>query len=330
MSTPTNRQAIDVSVVLCTRNRAVELDRTLAAFGRISTEAQWQLVLVDNGSTDATAQVIEGWAAQGSLPLVPVFEPRKGLARARNAGLRRAEGDIIAFTDDDCYPSPDFVDAWIAVFQDPTLGFAGGRIELFDSTDIPVTIRTETAPEDFAPYHYIHPGMIFGASMAFRRSAILRLGIFDERLGAGTRIPGGEDCEYVQRASDCGLKGGYRPQPLVWHHHGRKSQDHLPLLRGYAIGTGGHYACLFMRRPIPACRNFAQLVRSHGSANLWLRNCYWALRKPWGRKAALYMAWGILLFVVETVGQKIPRISSAHNSQEGPGGSRKLKEHPTR
>ena len=184
---PAADPAIDFSLILCTRNRAGALARTFAAYEALRTAARWEMIVVDNGSTDATGAVIAAQARAGRLPLVPVAEPRPGLARARNAGLRHAAGRIICFSDDDCYPAADFIDAWLHAFAASPLDYAGGRVELFDPADAAVTIQTRREPAAFPPRRFIAPGAVHGANMVFRRATVAALGPFLEPFG----LPGG-------------------------------------------------------------------------------------------------------------------------------------------
>ncbi|MEO8946678.1 MAG: glycosyltransferase family A protein, partial [Gemmatimonadaceae bacterium] len=93
---------------MTTRNRAGHLAETLSHWARLeSPEGGWQLVVVDNGSTDDTRSVLE--AHRNYLPLEILYEPKPGSGRGHNTGWRAASGEIIAFIDDDCYPAPDFL-----------------------------------------------------------------------------------------------------------------------------------------------------------------------------------------------------------------------------
>lgn len=93
-----------VSVIVCTRNRCPALAHLLESLTRLAIphDLSWELVVVDNGCTDGTALLLDSFASR--LPVRRVFEGRKGLSRARNAGLAAAYGAILAFTDDDCIP----------------------------------------------------------------------------------------------------------------------------------------------------------------------------------------------------------------------------------
>src|SRR5262245_42907155 len=102
----------DVSLIICTRNRCAYLRQCLDAVSKTVTNVPWQIVVVDNGSTDATVDYLVGLPSSiGGAPVVRVSEPRQGLSIARNAGWHVAAGNIMAFTDDDCYISPNFIDA---------------------------------------------------------------------------------------------------------------------------------------------------------------------------------------------------------------------------
>ncbi len=151
-------------------------------------------------------------------------------------------GEIVGFTDDDCYVRPDFVEALDSVFEAADLGYVGGRVLLFDPADAPITIQASDARCDLPPRSYIPAGVIHGANFAFRRALLERVGGFDERLGAGAAIPSGEDVDMLSRASAAGFAGAYDPRPTVLHHHGRRAAHELERLRrGYALGCGAYY-----------------------------------------------------------------------------------------
>ena len=96
---------MDISLILCTRDRAGALKGALDAVAALDFAGTWEVVLVDNGSSDTTKAVIEDFAKKVAFPVRYVHQPIKGLSNARNAGLAAARGAIIAFTDDDCYVS---------------------------------------------------------------------------------------------------------------------------------------------------------------------------------------------------------------------------------
>jgi glycosyltransferase involved in cell wall biosynthesis len=118
------------SVVICTRNRAASLSRTLASLVEAAELVNdlWELIVVDNGSTDDTLAIVEAFSDK--LPIRWVFEPEAGLSRARNAGVRVSKGDFVLWTDDDVLVDRNWLRAWFDAFHDhPGDVIFGGRSE---------------------------------------------------------------------------------------------------------------------------------------------------------------------------------------------------------
>lgn len=231
---------IDASLIVCTRNRARQLRPCLEAIRGLRFVGEWEIIIVDNGSTDDTQGVISSIAPEMPAPLISIVELRPGLSAARNAGLGAARGRFIIFTDDDCYVAPDYVAQAVKAFDDQKLGFVTGKVELFDPSDAKVTINLSDEPLRFPAKRYIHVDKIIGANFAFRRSIMSQIGMFDELIGAGTRIGGGEDTDYAARISHAGWEGLYCPDMVISHHHGRKDADIPKMLRAYAEGQGAY------------------------------------------------------------------------------------------
>jgi glycosyltransferase involved in cell wall biosynthesis len=233
---------VEISLVICTRNRAPQLPAALEALARVECPHRWELVLVDNASTDETPQLLTAFQKKFKGSLQVLRAPVPGLARARNVGWRAANGRIIAFTDDDCYPQPDFLTETLACFSEEKFGFAGGRVLLHDPLDYPITIQLSQERHEFRPRSYIPPGRIHGANFAFRRDALLRIGGFDERLGAGTALCCAEDTDALARVSANGWWGVYDVGPTVSHHHRRRDPREIEKMRkGHSIGTGAYF-----------------------------------------------------------------------------------------
>lgn len=233
----------DLSLVICTRNRAAQLAQTLKRVLAIRSRLTWELIVADNGSTDKTSAVVEECAAAFHCPVRLICGPGRGVSYARNAGWRSARSDIVAYIDDDCYPAEDYLDAVFECFsKDPRLGFVGGRILLHDPSDLKITIQESLEPQSFPPSSFIQPGAIHGANLAFRRAALTEVGGFDVWFGAGALFVA-EELELLARISAAGWAGAYHPEPLVFHHHRRKTRsDEWHLRRRYDRGRGGYYA----------------------------------------------------------------------------------------
>ncbi len=217
-----------VTVALCTHNHLDRLRRTLAALQTLAgPPLGWELLVVDNASTDGTAEYLAtpGWRPPGAATHV-VREAKLGLSNARNCAIAHAAGEYMLFIDDDETPNaqwlvhhaaamvqhqPDalggsidvaFVDgarpAWL---QDELLGFIGKLDHGGDG-------RWLTAPET----------PIFGGNFAFRRDVFQRIGTFDTGLGRlGAANVGGEDIEIYERLLQAGCSVRWVPDALIYH-----------------------------------------------------------------------------------------------------------------
>jgi GT2 family glycosyltransferase len=237
-----------ISLVISTRNRASQLRTCLSYVSAMNTSLAWELIVVDNGSSDNTPHLLRKFARKASFPVTVVTEPVPGLGRAHNRGWKIAKGEIVAFTDDDCYVLRDFLDEALKVFTDPKIGYCGGRIKSYDISDYPITINESTVPQVFPPNSYFATtDPIQGANMMFRRAALVDIGGFDNCFGPGARFCC-EDGDACTRAAFAGWWGAYAPGPIVLHAHGRKAADVAVLQRSYAIGLGAYAAKFILRR----------------------------------------------------------------------------------
>jgi glycosyltransferase involved in cell wall biosynthesis len=245
---PAAAKTADLSLIICTRNRCGQLVRCFETIQRLKFERSWELIIVDNGSTDATAVVIQEFVKAAPFPILYVLQPKLGLGSARNAGLAAASGEILAFTDDDCYPAPDFLSRVWSAFEDPSLGYVTGRILLHVSADLPIGTNASTEPVTFRRKSFINPGGVQGANMAFRREVLDEIGGFDPLFGAGSLFPA-EDLDAASRACAAGWNGQYCPDVVVRHHHGRRAPDSARMWKSYGLGIGACYMKLFLRGP---------------------------------------------------------------------------------
>jgi glycosyltransferase involved in cell wall biosynthesis len=233
----------DLSLVICTRNRANRLAQTLKRVLTIRSRLEWELIVADNGSTDGTSAVVEKYAAASDRPVQLIYNPGRRVSYARNAGWQSAKSGIVAYIDDDCYPVENYVDAVFDCFsKNQGLGFVGGRILLHDPSDRKITIQECSQRLSFPANSFIPPGAIHGANLAFRRAALNDVGGFDIWFGPGAFFVA-EELELLARISAAGWTGAYDPAPLVYHHHGRKTRGaEWRLRRIYDRGRGGYYA----------------------------------------------------------------------------------------
>ncbi len=268
---------MQLSLVICTRSRASQLAESLRSLTRLRYPGSWELVIVDNGSKDETQDVIKSY--RESLVLKTVIEPQAGLGRARNRGWAMSKGDIVAFTDDDCYPAGDFLSSIALCFEEHAqFGFIGGRILLHDPEDARLTIQEKPCQQKLRPGEFLPPGLIHGANFACRRTALESVGGFDERFGAGALFGSAEDTDILTRMLAWGWHGAYDPRPLVYHHHRRRTaMQGSQLGRQYDRGRGAFYSkCILNPKLRP----------------VYLRNWYCAMLGQGARTTARELAAG--------------------------------------
>ena len=220
---------MDVSVVVCTYNRAPSLGLTLRSLDVQATpDLTWEVVVVDNNSADATRTVVEAFAAAARIRMRYLFEPRQGLSHARNTGIAHARGAILAFTDDDVRPGPDWVAGLISALGETGADIVGGRIlPAWDHPPPPWLVARPFLRGPLAIMEHAVPGPVveatgipnvWGANMAFRREVFDRVGLFDPRRGVtGRKLYRGEEVELVRRALAAGCRVVYDPRVVVWH-----------------------------------------------------------------------------------------------------------------
>ena len=235
-----------ITLVICTHNRAARLRHTLEhlAAGDIAAEGG-ELVLVNSASSDGTSDVIADFVRHAPFPVRHCRVDLPGVARARNEGIRHAQGELIAFSDDDCFLDPDYFGALKSSFDPGAAQYGGGEIYLSErsgqgggSMRIP---NRMTIP----PKTLLVAGAVQGGNLFVLRSVFETVGLFNEDLGIGTPFPC-EDIEFAARCSLAGFAGVLLPNVRVCHDHARPdgSEEARATLRGYDRGRGAYYAGL--------------------------------------------------------------------------------------
>ena len=201
-----------ISVVVNTYNRAASLRRTLDSLRR-QTHPDFEVVVVDGPSTDATAAVLADFAGQVRALACPVVQ----LSVSRNIGLAAAAGEVVAFIDDDSVATPRWLEELAAAYDGPRVGAAGGVV--YDPTGVALQYRYAACRRDGRVVMWAEPpldayfrpgadpvGYLQGTNMSFRRSALREVGGFDE----GIRYCY-DDVETCLRVVD----RGYQVRPLA-------------------------------------------------------------------------------------------------------------------
>ena len=242
-----------VTVAICTRERPDDLARALNAIRALSP-APAEVLVVDNAPlTDATRTVVS------CAPFARyVREDRRGLDAARNRALREARGDIVAFTDDDATPEPEWLNGLLPNFADPCVAITTGLT-------LPLALDTEGQElfEEHCTFvrgfgRRVFDGQIdnpfavgpvgAGANMAVRRQMLLDLGGFDERLDGGMPTHSGGDHDMFVRALSAGHRVIYDPAAVSWHRHPRTTAELLDTAYGYGVGVYAMWTGLLVER----------------------------------------------------------------------------------
>ena len=238
-----------ITVAVCTRDRANDLVATLDALSQLQY-ADLELLVVDNDpKTDQTERLVR----ERYPEMRYVVETRRGLNWARNRAVCEARGDVVAFTDDDAVPKPDWLAVLAGSFAAPDVMAATGLV-------VPLELETDAQlyferyggfgcglqrirfPEDRSrgSEGAFDPGMMAecgtGANMAFRRSVFDAIGLFDPALDVGTPTNGGGDIEMFYRIIKHGGTLVYDPEAIVRHRHRRAYEDLIGQIEGWGTG----------------------------------------------------------------------------------------------
>jgi glycosyltransferase involved in cell wall biosynthesis len=219
-------QVCDVSIVISTYNRCDALQGALqSVLGQDTGPVTYEIIVVDNNSTDRTREVVDDVRARGHGHLHYLFEGRQGLSHARNAGIAQARAPIIAFTDDDVRVASDWVVNIKRAFDaHPEVDYVGGRVLPRWPTEPPTWLtRDHWSPMALSDYGdapmYVNaeaPFCLVGANLAFRRDVFERVGLFQpdfQRVKDG--IGSTEDHELQLRLWHARRQGMYVPDLVV-------------------------------------------------------------------------------------------------------------------
>jgi glycosyltransferase involved in cell wall biosynthesis len=276
-----------VSVVVCTFQRRQLIDRTLRALAAQDLDHdRMQVVVVDNGATDGTGDLLEGWRATAPWAFDVVSIARNGrVGTARNLGVAKSTGDVVAFTDDDCRP----VAGWLSALV--------GAIDV--GADI---VQGKTVPDPGQPLERLsrsqwvlqEDGLFETCNIAYRRAVLDAFGeppfrsvIQDELLamlgpGLGT-TPFGEDVDLGWRAVRAGASVVFAPDAVV--HHEVRPPDLRTTVQRSAIAAGFP----LLTRQVPELRD-----------RLYHRRWFLARTRP--------TAWALIAGIVLTASGRAPRL----------------------
>jgi glycosyltransferase involved in cell wall biosynthesis len=220
-----------ISIIICCYNSATRLPKTLANLvaQKVTNEIPWEVIIVDNASTDNTHQVAtESWKQDAPASLRVVYEPQPGLSYARQRGFTEAKYDIISFVDDDNWVCPEWVQTVAHVMSEhPEVGACGGLNKAVSEVNLPwwfqryeqyYAVGTQAEhPGDITQ----HPGILWGAGLSVRKQAWQKLqnqsfhSILTGRKG--TSLSSCEDYELCFALRAAGWHLWYEPRLYLQH-----------------------------------------------------------------------------------------------------------------
>jgi glycosyltransferase involved in cell wall biosynthesis len=200
-----------VSVIIPARNAAATLGDQLQALSRQTFNSWWEMIIVDNGSRDATVQIAQSWHRR--LPRLRVIHAptARGAAGARNAGVRAARGDLLLFCDADDVVDPNWVTQLVKGLHNyPAVG---GRIDRHRLNDPTTQAWRPARPADALPDHFRFLPYIQGANCGIHRKVWSELGGFDEQFSHS------EDVAFFWRVQLAGHEVGFIPDAVVCYRY---------------------------------------------------------------------------------------------------------------
>jgi glycosyltransferase involved in cell wall biosynthesis len=292
---PPRSAGVRASVVMVTHNRRVLVEQALDALAAQTRTAD-EVVVVDNGSTDGTAELLSRRAATADPPGLKVLTRKENLpvAEGRNLAVAASTGDVVAFTDDDCRPRPTWLEALLAGLREG-VGLVQGRTVADPAQPLRPLSRTQWTPAEFGLYET--------CNIAYERRALDAAGspapegpfdldfadVVASALGERWRaFPFGEDTELGWRVKRSGVASRFAVHAVV--HHEVWPPDPSLLRRRAALAAGFP---VLVRRVPELRRTFLwhRFVLGRHRALLWLAvggvAAAGALREPWPLVAAL-------------------------------------------
>lgn len=213
-------QQYDVSVILCTYNREQWIGQAIQSLLDLRTDdgISYEIIVVDNASTDATPEVIAEFTSNAARPVRYVRETRQGPSAARNRGIAEATGEWLAFLDDDERADPDWLLELLAMTAKQGVRVSGGAVRLIssdvDAQPVSPLLERVLAPGGrrktecrFTPRHALNSG-----NQMLHRSVFDEIGVYEESW-----TEGGEDTELFTRLYTAGIEAWYTPKAVVLH-----------------------------------------------------------------------------------------------------------------
>ena len=222
-----------VTVVVCTYNGSKHIRQCLDGIERIDYPS-FEVLVINDGSTDETRSIVSEYQARNPLIELIDMPQNVGLSAARNEGMKRARGEVVAYIDDDAWPDPAWLSHLACSFlSSKHVGIGGPNIAPLESSLVADCVGHSPG----GPSHVLHSDFeaehLPGCNMAFRREAIMAIDGFDTRF----RIAG-DDVDLCWRLQEQGGTLGFSPGAMVWHHRRDSVRGYLKQQFNYGRAEG--------------------------------------------------------------------------------------------
>lgn len=216
-----------ISVIICTFNRCDSLVDTMASLQsmEVPPDIDWDIIVVDNNSTDRTRECVEAFASTSRVPVRYLLERTQGLSHARNLGIRSTAREYIAYTDDDILVDRHWLGNIVEAFTTRQVDCVGGRIiphwlgkrpAWLNDNLLNVLAMLDYGDAAFE-FRREDPRILFGANFAFRRTSLIDVGMFNVALGRTGQFGCGEDKDIFDKLRERGARAFYDPRIMVLH-----------------------------------------------------------------------------------------------------------------
>ncbi len=213
------KERISASAIIPTYNGASRIARCLDALRSQGSEQALEIIVVNDGSTDNTVELIR----QRYPDVRVITQPNAGPAAARNRGASEAKGSIILFTDDDCEPTPGWLDAMLGPFSDPEVVGTKGAYRTRQPQIIARFVQAEYEDKYRVMSGHENIDFVDTYSAAFRRDKFLEMNGYDTQFPVACA----EDIELSYRMSARGWKMRFVPEAIVYHQHPKSFTGYL-------------------------------------------------------------------------------------------------------
>lgn len=245
---------VDISTIICSYNRCESLKKTLASLmnQEIPEDLSYEVLIVDNNSSDRTKEAVEKFKAKYPGVFRYIFEKNQGVSFARNAGIKEAKGEIIAFIDDDVLVDTHWLANIVRAFKKYNVVCIGGKAKLTINEHLPKWLhdklkgpfgKFDKGDEIIITGKHYNVMCGIGANMSFRKSVFDKYGLFRTDLGRiGNKLLMGEETELVNRIKEGGDTCMYYPSAIVNHRVDKNKLNKNYLRRWYfRIGGWSYY-----------------------------------------------------------------------------------------